>query len=274
MIGIAVTSSIYYTLTPTLSLFTRPTRFFSPTAKFPLRLRASSSTTFLDTNQTVDSVVVEKEVTRRSNPLACPVCYNSLTWITDPSLSVTPLVSFLYERGWRQTFSVWGGFPGPEKEGYYPDGRIVILDFCYIDYSENMLRQCYEFVQQEDNFPKENFILVRADIARLPFVTSSVDAVHAGAAIHCWPSPSTAVSEISRILRPGGVFVATTYILDGPFRAIPFLNTLRQNIRLVSGIYTVLSERELEALCKACGLVGFKCIRNGLFVMISASKPK
>ena len=28
----------------------------------------------------------------------------------------TPLVSFLYERGWRQSFSVWGGFPGPEKE--------------------------------------------------------------------------------------------------------------------------------------------------------------
>ena len=27
-----------------------------------------------------------------------------------------PLISFLYERGWRQSFSVWGGFPGPEKE--------------------------------------------------------------------------------------------------------------------------------------------------------------
>ncbi|PWA63324.1 Methyltransferase type 11 [Artemisia annua] len=27
-----------------------------------------------------------------------------------------PLVSFLYERGWRQAFSIWGGFPGPERE--------------------------------------------------------------------------------------------------------------------------------------------------------------
>ncbi|KAK2388314.1 putative methyltransferase, chloroplastic [Trifolium repens] len=347
MIGIAVTTSIY-TLTPTLSSFTRPTRFFSPAAKFPLRLRASSSsTTFLDTNPTVDSVVVEKEVNRSSNPLACPVCYNSLILITDPALSIDtipesslqcstcqktyigsqthpdlttisgsknygepmpastelfrmPLVSFLYERGWRQTFSVWGGFPGPEKEFELMKGFLkpvlggnIIDASCgsglfsrlfaksglfslvvALDYSENMLRQCYEFIQQEENFPKENFILVRADIARLPFVSSSVDAVHAGAAIHCWPSPSAAVAEISRVLRPGGVFVATTYILDGPFRAVPFLNTLRQTIRQVSGIYTVLSERELEALCKACGLVGFKCIRNGLFVMISASKPK
>ena len=39
-----------------------------------------------------------------------------------------------------------------------------------------------------------NLTLVRADISRLPFVSSSVDAVHAGAALHCWPSPSTAVS--------------------------------------------------------------------------------
>lgn len=31
------------------------------------------------------------------------------------------------------------------------------------------------------------------------------------------------VAEISRILRPGGVFVASTFITDGPFSFIPFL---------------------------------------------------
>ncbi|KAK7311620.1 hypothetical protein RJT34_09877 [Clitoria ternatea] len=210
-----------------------------------------------------------------------------------------PLISFLYERGWRQTFSIWGGFPGPEKEFELMKGFLkpvlggnIIDASCAsglfsrlfaksglfslvvaLDYSENMLQQCYEFIQREENFPKENFILVRADISRLPFVSSSVDAVHAGAALHCWPSPSAAVAEISRVLRPGGVFVATTYILDGPFTVIPFLSTLRQNIRQVSGSYISLSERELEDLCRGCGLVGFKCIRNGLFVMISATKP-
>ncbi|XP_073225435.1 uncharacterized methyltransferase At1g78140, chloroplastic [Cicer arietinum] len=336
-------TGIAVTLTPTFSSFTRPTRFFPATAKFPLRLQASSSTAFIDTTNQTDSVAV----TRSSNPLACPICYNSLIWITDPGLSVDtiprsslqcstcqktyngnqthldltvtsgaksygesmpastelfrmPLISFLYERGWRQTFSVWGGFPGPEKEfelmksflkpvlgGNIIDASCgsglfsrlfaksgLFSSVVALDYSENMLRQCYEFIQQENNFPKENFNLVRADIARLPFVSSSVDAVHAGAALHCWPSPSAAVAEISRVLRPGGVFVATTYILDGPFTPVPFLSTLRQNIRQVSGSYIFLSERELEALCKACGLVGFKCIRNGLFVMISATKPK
>jgi len=38
-----------------------------------------------------------------------------------------------------------------------------------------------------------NLALVRADVSRLPFASGSVDAVHAGAALHCWPSPSNAV---------------------------------------------------------------------------------
>ncbi|XP_027332935.1 uncharacterized methyltransferase At1g78140, chloroplastic [Abrus precatorius] len=349
-IGVAVTGM--YTLTPRLSSFKHPTRHCSPTpftAKLPLplRFRASSSTAVIDTETNpTDSIVEEKEVSRSSNSLACPVCYDSLTWNAVPGLSVdtipgsalkcstcqktyvgnqthldltttsgaksygesmpastelfrVPLISFLYERGWRQTFSVWGGFPGPEKEFELMKsflkpvlGGNIIDASCAsglfsrlfaksglfslvvaLDYSENMLQQCYEFIQQEENFPKENFILVRADISRLPFVSNSVDAVHAGAALHCWPSPLAAVAEISRVLRPGGVFVATTYILDGPFTVIPFLRTLRQTTRQVSGSFIFLSERELEDLCRACGLVGFKCIRNGLFVMISSSKP-
>jgi len=42
-----------------------------------------------------------------------------------------------------------------------------------------------------------NIALVRADVSRLPFASGSVDAVHAGAALHCWPSPSNAVSAVS-----------------------------------------------------------------------------
>lgn len=36
------------------------------------------------------------------------------------------------------------------------------------------------------------------------------------------------VAEISRILRPGGIFVATTFIADGIFPLVPFLKALRQ----------------------------------------------
>ncbi|CAD5172759.1 unnamed protein product [Musa acuminata subsp. malaccensis] len=209
----------------------------------------------------------------------------------------SPLVSFLYERGWRQNF-VWGGFPGPEREfemakGYLKPstGGTIIDASCgsglfsrlfaksgmfslviALDFSENMLQQCYNFINQE-GMPRENLILVRADISRLPFVSSSVDAVHAGAAIHCWPSPSAGVAEISRVLRPGGVFVATTFILDVLPPVIPILKTVRQYYIRASSNYLYLSEGELEDLCQTCGLVNFTCVRNGPFVMISATKP-
>ncbi|CAH8309624.1 unnamed protein product [Eruca vesicaria subsp. sativa] len=210
-----------------------------------------------------------------------------------------PLVSFLYERGWRQNF-MWGGFPGPEKEfemakEYLNNvlGGNIIDASCgsgmfsrlfaksehfamvfALDYSENMLRQCYEFLKQEASLTiKKKLVLARADIARLPFLSGSVDAVHAGAALHCWPSPSSAVAEISRVLRPGGVFVATTFIYDGLFRFVPFLKDIRQEVMRYSGSHMFLCERELEDLCKSCGLVGFTCVRNGLFIMLSATKP-
>ncbi|KAK6130715.1 hypothetical protein DH2020_035569 [Rehmannia glutinosa] len=197
-----------------------------------------------------------------------------------------PLVSFLYERGWRQSFSVWGGFPGPEKEASdikqyhgstcFLDNFELIKDYLKpvlggniidascgsgmfsrlfaksglfslvvaLDFSETMLQQCHDFIKLEDSFPKSmfllqesfrdflpwNLILVRADISRLPFTTSTVDAVHAGAALHCWPSPSAAVAEISRVLKPGGMFVATTYIVDGLLSYFPLRKPLRQAV--------------------------------------------
>ncbi|KAL6296984.1 hypothetical protein ACE6H2_005126 [Prunus campanulata] len=63
-----------------------------------------------------------------------------------------------------------------------------------LDYSENVLQQCYEFIQQEDNIDdkttKISMLLEHSSgqscISRPSFATSSVDAVHAGAAaLHC-----------------------------------------------------------------------------------------
>ena len=53
---------------------------------------------------------------------------------------------------------------------------------------------------------------MRADVGRLPFATGSVAALHAGAALHCWPNPAAAFAEISRVLAPGGVLVASTFL--------------------------------------------------------------
>ncbi|XP_057794966.1 uncharacterized methyltransferase At1g78140, chloroplastic-like [Salvia miltiorrhiza] len=318
----------------------------------PARIRArlftykvpASSATAVETKP--DPVIDESSLKIRKEILACPICYERVSWNGGADLSLEavarstlvcgccrksytgkdshldltvtggnrvygepvvastelfrfPLVSFLYERGWRQSFSVWGGFPGPEQEfelikdylqpvlgGNIVDAscgsgmfsRLFAKSGLFslvvaLDYSEAMLRQCYDFIKQEDNFPEEKLILVRADISRLPFASGSMDAVHAGAALHCWPSPSAAVAEISRVLKPGGMFVATTYIMDGLLSYFPLSRPLRQGVAQISGSHVFLSEKELEDLCASCGLVNFTCTRNRLFVMITATKP-
>eukprot|EP00252_Welwitschia_mirabilis_P011125 TRINITY_DN2500_c0_g1_i1.p1 TRINITY_DN2500_c0_g1~~TRINITY_DN2500_c0_g1_i1.p1 ORF type:complete len:357 (+),score=53.24 TRINITY_DN2500_c0_g1_i1:224-1294(+) len=206
-----------------------------------------------------------------------------------------PLVSFLYERGWRQNFER-SGFPGPDEEfrmaqKYFEPafGGLLVDASCgsglfsrrflscglysgviALDFSENMLRQCYDFIQQDKNISTEKLALVRADISRLPFPTDSIDAVHAGAALHCWPSPSTALAEICRVLKPGGVFVATTFLLPG---YLDIIRKLRQALLQATGSVSYFTENQIKELCKACGLVDYACIRRQQFIMLRVRKP-
>eukprot|EP00931_Biecheleriopsis_adriatica_P087571 TRINITY_DN62013_c0_g1_i1.p1 TRINITY_DN62013_c0_g1~~TRINITY_DN62013_c0_g1_i1.p1 ORF type:complete len:463 (+),score=109.77 TRINITY_DN62013_c0_g1_i1:132-1520(+) len=211
-----------------------------------------------------------------------------------------PLVSFAYERGWRRAFAS-SGFPGPDEEfrmaqeflregeGLLGDtlldascgsglfsrrfassgdyGTVVALDF-----SAAMLRQVDDFAQRElgagyavSSPGKTGLKLVRADIARLPFASGSLGGVHAGAAIHCWPNPENAVAEISRVLRPGGVFVLSTFMPRGPMR--PFGRN--------NNPYRFWSEEELRKLTRQCGLVDFTAItKDPAFIMVRVRKPK
>ncbi|URD88265.1 hypothetical protein MUK42_26957 [Musa troglodytarum] len=196
----------------------------------------------------------------------------------------SPLVSFLYERGWRQNFNR-SGFPGLDEEfnmaqEYFKPvtGGLLVDVSCgsglfsrkfaksgsfsavvALDFSENMLRQCYEFIKQDDTLITTNLALVRADVSRLPFASGSIDAVHAGAALHCWPSPSNAVAEITRVLRSGGVFVATTFLVSPLNTPLPLeaFRSLRQSFGQVTNSYNYFTEKEIEDLCRSCGLINY-----------------
>uniref|UniRef100_A0A453PCI4 Methyltransferase type 11 domain-containing protein n=1 Tax=Aegilops tauschii subsp. strangulata TaxID=200361 RepID=A0A453PCI4_AEGTS len=80
------------------------------------------------------------------------------------------------------------------------------------------------------------------------------------------------VAEISRVLRPGGIFVGSTFIADVLPPVIPLLRIGRPYIDQITGNNTFLSELELEDLCRACGLVNFTFVRNGFYIMFSATK--
>lgn len=67
-----------------------------------------------------------------------------------------------------------------------------------------------------------NLALVRADVSRLPFASGSIDAVHAGAALHCWPSPSNAVSSFTGFVSFSDFF----YLLGSEITSICTLHGL------------------------------------------------
>lgn len=117
-----------------------------------------------------------------------------------------PLVSRIYERGWRQGFA-WAGFPGVEREfdlamdylkpqygetlvdmscgsglftrRFASSGRFDKVIAC--DFSESMLRQTQELLLEDRAVDRTSVLLLRADVGRLPFQTGSVSAIHAGA---------------------------------------------------------------------------------------------
>ena len=161
-------------------------------------------------------------------------------------LFTNPSVSFAYERGWRQGFAA-AGFPGPDKEAemvmdYFApvaEGKetSTVVDMSCAtglftrrlaksnkygrvlgcDYSDSMLQEARRRINadpelRERKVGQTRLDLVRLDVGNIPMREGSVDALHAGAAMHCWPDLDSALSEVYRVLKPGGRYFATTFL--------------------------------------------------------------
>ncbi|CAL6273548.1 predicted protein [Bathycoccus prasinos] len=234
--------------------------------------------------------------------------------LSGTSLFETPIVSNAYERGWRDSFA-WAGFPGKEKEfdvamrfvrentnqrqqqnQKQQLGEVVLDVSCgsglfarkfvdskafvrvvASDFSENMLIEASQFAREE-NIDANVITFVRADVGRLPFETGSVDVVHAGAALHCWPSPTQAVAEISRVLKPGGTFVASTFLdpsanLNNDDLTKPFSDFFRDAKLGTGGAFNRFwTEQELKDLCQMVGLEDFKRERERQYILFAVKK--
>jgi SAM-dependent methyltransferase len=225
------------------------------------------------------------------------------------SLFQSPLVAFAYDRGWRAGFA-WAGFPGPDAEADAAlaflapaHGRVLVDLSCgsglftrrfaasgkfsgivAADFSEAMLREAVSGLAA-DGVDPGSYLPLRLDAGRLPFGTGTVAGVHAGAALHCWPAPGLAVAEISRVLRPGGVFVGSTFLdAAAPLGSVIGDEAASSLAALIPGAvggsmpggraFRWWSEAEVRALCAAAGLVGFKRWRRNRFIMWAAVKPE
>mmetsp|Transcript_48742 Transcript_48742/g.58998 ORF Transcript_48742/g.58998 Transcript_48742/m.58998 type:complete len:389 (+) Transcript_48742:43-1209(+) len=164
----------------------------------------------------------------------------SKDYIPMRDLFTSPAVSFAYERGWRQGFAA-AGFPGVDREfelvqEYFTPavvgkGSTVVVDMSCAtglmtrrlarsndytrvlgcDYSPSMLTEARRRIKMDPALRK-NIELVRCDVAQIPMKTKSVDALHAGAAMHCWPDVDSGLSEIYRVLKTGGRYFGSTFL--------------------------------------------------------------
>lgn len=82
------------------------------------------------------------------------------------------------------------------------------------DYSDSMLSEARRRIRAEGGVPSPStrLDLVRCDVGSIPMGDGSVDAFHAGAAMHCWPEIERSLAEIRRVLAPGGRYFATTFL--------------------------------------------------------------
>lgn len=98
--------------------------------------------------------------------------------------------------------------------------------FIATDYSEGMIREA-----KKGECPK-NLIFEVADATALPYENARFDIVIIANALHIMPSPETALKEIRRVLRPGGILVCPNFIDHKG----SFFNSLWNKILSIAGV--------------------------------------
>jgi len=74
------------------------------------------------------------------------------------------------------------------------------------DFSEKMVAEAKKRVH------RPNLAFSVQDAINLPYATASFDAVLIANALHIMPEPGKVISEIHRVLKPGGILLAPTFI--------------------------------------------------------------
>ena len=105
-----------------------------------------------------------------------------------------------------------------------------------------------------------------ADIERLPFKDASFDLCVSYTGLHCFPDPAAAVSEIARVLRPGGVLRGTMVVRRAGLRQDAFVRLYQ-----VAGVFGPSgTSDELESWLADAGMLDVSTRSDGALAYFSA----
>jgi ubiquinone/menaquinone biosynthesis C-methylase UbiE len=174
-------------------------------------------------------------------------CYHNdiIQWIMDTSRSDAVLVEL-------------GGGVGYDLELLLNSG-IVFKDYVFSEISHELAK----YVKNRIGKSGEKVTFCTLDAGHLPFVNGGVDIVFMVAAFHHFPDIDGALSEMFRVLRPGGHLM---FGIEPNQRMIRFLNFLKKPFRnLVESKSHSAADEQAEGFT----MMGFRqmAVRQGLEVL-------
>lgn len=113
-----------------------------------------------------------------------------------------------------------------------------------------------------------NIVYVRADAASLPLRDGSVAGINNAAALHLYPDKKRVLGEVCRALAPGGTYLCLTLLRSHRWP----LGGVAAVVERALGVNRP-GEAELRRMVSAAGLVGFRRIILGPFIVFWARRP-
>ncbi|QKW09059.1 methyltransferase domain-containing protein [Streptomyces sp. NA04227] len=150
--------------------------------------------------------------------------------------------------------SCGGGYFTDKMAGAVPEATVVGLDI-----SEEMLRSA-----RKETVGRTNVSLVRGDVRGLPFADETFDGVNNPGSLHLYADPAAAYREVFRLLKPGGVYTASTF-------AINERTSSRLGVKATGIRRTDLSA--LPGELEKTGFVNYRLVKFGSIFAFAVTKP-
>jgi len=118
---------------------------------------------------------------------------------------------------------------------------------------------------------------VKGDAGKMPFDNEHFDAVFSNGSLHEWAQPEGVLSEMGRVLKPGGLYCISDLRRDMNIfiRWFLWIMTKPKEIRpgLITSINASYVISEAETLLAKTKLQGWRVRKNPLGLVISGQKP-